>query len=58
MLNAIFFPVLYLQGAEDISSIYNPVRMLITGIILAVNCSDLNLLSCVKKTEKMLPAVG
>lgn len=58
MLNAIFFAILYLQGAEDVSSICNHVRMQIAEILLGVNCSDLNLLSHVKKAKQMLPAVG
>lgn len=57
MLNVIFFPILYLQGTEDISSVHNRVRVWIAGIILGVNCSDLNLLSHVKKTKKILPTV-
>lgn len=40
------------------SSICNHVRMQIAEILLGVNCSDLNLLSHVKKAKQMLPAVG
>lgn len=56
MPNAIF-PILYFQGAKAIRSMSNCVRMLIAGIILGISYSDLNLLSCVKKTKEMLPAV-